>query len=664
MTARRAGRSRRSSRSPSHACCRTTASGLGLRLAAATAVLLVPGALIARALRSPGAAGALVWSLTALTGGMIVMFATHSSLNLALALLFVAGIAALPFARARGELSTLVLACGVVFGVLLWQLAPSVLAGDVPFHLARIRKLEAFGSLSLRSLDEFRDGGLHPGYAFPLWHGFLAGVARLAGVDPAQVLKHEPSILAPLAFLIPFEAGYALFRSRALGVAVTAGTVALLALAPGDGGIFRTLALPASVAQVLLVPAALALAFRAAREPSWPAYVSVAAGSLVLALVHPTYAFFLLIPAFGWLIGRAILVRGDVLPVGGAVGALTLSAGAVALWLLPLARETASRNLSGAALTTSRNGIAHFPKQIEVLSAHSYRLAPEVIDRRGAVAVAALLLVPLAAFAPRRRWAAFVLGGSLAVLAVLLIPELFVRLSNEVSLSQARRAAAFVPLPFALAGGAAVLARPLGVWLLPAGLAAGIGLQLAYPGDFGYTLGSGGPAAVVWIALIVGAVALAAGAFVPKRWSVERPGALAALAVALFALPVAVSGFRHWSSPPGQTTQTLTPGLVAALHRIPQRAIVFSDPDTSYLVAATVPVYIASAPPAHVADTKPNRPAARVRDAAEFRRTGNLAIPRRYHANYVLVDRLHSNLTLPLPRVYSDSRYTLYDQAR
>ena len=33
--------------------------------------------------------------------------------------------------------------------------------------------------------DEFADGGLHPGYAFPLWHAFLALVGKLAGEDLA-----------------------------------------------------------------------------------------------------------------------------------------------------------------------------------------------------------------------------------------------------------------------------------------------------------------------------------------------------------------------------------------------------------------------------------------------------------------------------------------------
>src|SRR5439155_6432794 len=78
-----------------------------------------------------------------------------------------------------------IVATGIAFGIALWHVA--VLDGDAFFHLARVRKLEVFGSLSLQDVGEFKDGSLHPGYAFPLWHGFLALVARLADVDPIAV---------------------------------------------------------------------------------------------------------------------------------------------------------------------------------------------------------------------------------------------------------------------------------------------------------------------------------------------------------------------------------------------------------------------------------------------------------------------------------------------
>src|SRR5207247_3954470 len=135
--------------------------------------------------------------------------------------------------------------------------------------------------------------------------------------------------------------------------------------------------------------------------------------------------------------------------------------------------------------------------ELGVDSLHSYAVRPEVFARGGAVAIAALVLVPLAVFAARRRWAAFVLGGSLAVLGVELVPWIFPRFADAVSLSQARRAAGFVPYAFALTGGAAVLACATRFFVLPIALAAGIALQLAYPGGFG-TLAGSGPSVVTW----------------------------------------------------------------------------------------------------------------------------------------------------------------------
>ena len=63
-----------------------TGWGLWARLAAATACLLLPGALIARALRVPGFSAVLAWSLGALFAAMTVVFVVHTSLGLALIL--------------------------------------------------------------------------------------------------------------------------------------------------------------------------------------------------------------------------------------------------------------------------------------------------------------------------------------------------------------------------------------------------------------------------------------------------------------------------------------------------------------------------------------------------------------------------------------------------
>jgi hypothetical protein len=285
-----------------------------------------------------------------------------------------------------------------------------------------------------------------------------------------------------------------------------------------------------------------------------------------------------------------------------------------------------------------------------------------VVSRGGAIVVAGLVAVPLAAFAARRRWAAFVLGGTLLVLAIELLDWIFPHFADALSLSQARRGASFLPLSFALAGGAAVLARLLGFVVIPLGLAAGVVLELAFPGDFG-ALDHGGPGVVAYVAAIGALAALAVGLVL--RRSYERPGFLAGCAVLLFALPVAVHGFAHWSPASTHDTHALTPGLLAALRRdVPQRAIVFSDLETSYRISAFAPVYVAAAPPAHVADTKANRPYARRLSVNRFFAGGDLAIPERYGATWIVVDRSRFHLGLRWRLVYGDDRFALYHRPR
>lgn len=632
--------------------------GLYLRLAAATGVVLLPG----RLLVGKGVSAMLGWSVGAVAACLAVVFLVHGSLTLVLVLLAALTLALVVWsprpAAVPGSTAGLVLVVGVIFGIALWHVAGPV-QGDALFHLGRVRKLVDFGGLSVRSVDEFRDGGLHPGYAFPLWHAVLALVSRLAGVDPDSVVRYEASVLCPIVFLVGYEAGKALFRDSWLAATALAGSLGLIALAPGSGGALKSLALPATAALYLFVPAVLALVFS---PPSRFGYVTLAVLSLDLALIHPTYAPFVFLPLLGYLVARALLGGcADVRAIAGSLAAVGLPTAAVILWLLPIVRETASYDPKGAVLRGSRHGIGRYADQIDRFSVTSYRLRPEVIDRRGAVAIAALLLVPLAAVAWRRRWAAFVLGGTLAVLAVVLVPFIFPTFARAVSLSQARRLAAFIPLPFAFAGGAWVLVSLLRVWALPLALGTGIWLELAWPGDFNYTLRHGGPAIVTWIAAVGGLVALVAAAAIRRTDLRGGSTRLAALAASFFLLPVAVHGFSHWSRPTPQSALQLTPGLVRALRvQVPRRAVVFSDLETSYRIAAYAPVYVAAAPPAHVADTKPNHPYQRAADVAAFFAHPSLAIPRRYGAGWLVVDRRHFRVRLPLRPVYEDVRFTLY----
>jgi hypothetical protein len=638
-----------------------------VRLALATGVLLLPGAVVGRALGLRGAAVTLAWSLALLFGALGVTIALEQSLALTLVLLLAAGAAAVPFARRAPRAERIpgwwwVLAAGAVLGVLLWHVAGNI-GGDGLFHLARVRKLEAFDSLSLGAVNEFADGGLHPGYAFPLWHAFLALVARVGFLDPADVVLHQASVLAPLALLVAYEAGWALFRRAGAAVAVVCGAVAVTALAPAYGGAYTALALPATGSRQILLPAAVALALGACvsgtQSRRRAALASAAAAGLVLAVVHPTYAIFLWLPFAGFLVVRSLVAREEATRIAAALAALVLPAAAYLAWLRPVVRDTRSHAPGGDELARA---FEQYGDQLDVFSETSYRLAPEVFGRAGAVALAALVFVPLAGLALRRRWAAYVLGGFLAVAAVMLVPRLFVPFSDLVSISQSRRAAGFWPLAFAFAGGFVVLAGLLRVLLLPAALAAGIVLQLAFPGEFGYGIEEGGPALVTWFAVAGGAAALAGGlVFLKHKVPVEGTAALAGAAAALFVLPVAVHAAWNWSPSEGRRPSPLTPGLVEALRSdVPEGAVVYSDLETSYRIAAYAPVYVAAAPPGHVADTEQNRPYVRRAANVRFFKTGDVAIVRRAGADWLVVDRRRFDVVPPLDPVYRDERYTLY----
>jgi hypothetical protein len=638
-------------------------SGLGLylKLALATLLVLLPGSLIARLLRQPSVSATLAWSLAGIFAAGALMFAVGGSLNLALGLYAGLGAAALVAVLLRPESVPRhrpagVILLGVVFGVLLWHVA-GTLDGDALFHLARVRKLLAFGDLHLRTVDEFKDGGLHPGYAFPLWHLFLAFVARLSGVDAGKVVLHEASVLCPLAFAVVYESGRAVFRNRGAAFATLLATVALFALAPGHGGSYVFLALPSTAARQILVPVVIALFFWFVRAPSRASGTTLAAGSLGLAFVHPTYALFVLIPLAGYVAARALLVRAEWRRGLVGLACALVPGAAVSLWLLPIVRETASHNPSDAALAAS---LKHYGDQLVVYSLHSYRVAAELFARVGAVAVAALVVAPLAFVARERRWAAFVLGGTFVVAALALVPPFFTAFSDIVSISQARRAVGFVPFAFAFAGGAWVLAERLGRWAPPVGLVAGIALQLAWPGWFDGTPADGGPAAATWIAAVGTGVALVAGTVPGRPRRLAHSTALTSATALLFVLPVAVDGFAHWSPTP-PAGPGLTAGLVRALHaNVPAGAIVFSDDSTAYRIAAALPVYINAAPPGHVADTKANRRLERRNDADTFEATGDLLIPRRYGADFIVLPLGRHLKQLQLPQLYRDARFALY----
>jgi hypothetical protein len=581
-----------------------------LRLAFATVLIFLPGRLMARS-----ASGMLAWTMAFVFAAWAVVFAVHSNIRLAVLLLAAFFVAALVYrqkvsdTRKVSDTSRTALVLGTVLGWLLWHVAGAVV-GDGLFHEGRVRKLVDFGDLHLRTVDEFKDGGLHPGYAFPLWHELDALVAWLSGLDPSVVMRHESSLLAPLALAVAYEAGVAVFGSRRAGWSVALASLAIFVFGPGHGGSWATLSQPGSGARQLLVPAAIALFFR--RD-----LVGLFLVFGALALVHPTYAVFLLLPLLALLPRDWRAYAASVVPMGLAY-----------LWLRPLLGETKTHNPKVGQL---HNDLTQYGDQLVVKNDHHFRLAAEVFGRSGAVAVAALVLLPICALAIRERWARFVAGGALIVLVVLEVPWLFVHFSDAASLSQSRRAARFVPFAFLLAGGLALVVCR--VWVVPLAFVAGLVLQLCWPGDFDYGLRHGGPALATWIGLF-GGLAAFLFALVRRRTPELRHG-LGMLATLGFVVPIFVHGLWHWSPASPNDPNALSPRLIHNLRtKVPKGSIVIAPIKTSYEIEAVAPLYVVAAPITHVANTDANQPYHRYAQVRGWVLSGNPAIARKWGATF------------------------------
>jgi hypothetical protein len=335
----------------------------------------------------------------------------------------------------------------------------------------------------------------------------------------------------------------------------------------------------------------------------------------------------------------------------------TAAIGGAFLWLRPIARQSVAFRPTAAERARE---LARYGNELVVSNPHRFALSPELFARTGAFAVASLVLLPLAALATPRRWSSFVIGGSLPLFAVLLFKPLFPHFAALVSLSQARRAAGFVPLPYAFVGAMAILAGQLGWFAIALGLVGGIVLQRTFPGDFSAVFHADTPAWPVWIAFI-GATSLILLVRVAPRVRLKLNGVIASGATIAFLIPIIVHGFSHWTPVSSSDPYHLSPGLISALdRRVPHGAVVFSDINTSYRISAYTPVYVVAAPPAHVADTRANAPQRRLRDVLAFYRSGNVAIPRRDQAQWIVIDRSRTHPRVRLPIVYADRRFVLF----
>ena len=257
-------------------------------------------------------------------------------------------------------------------------------------------------------------------------------------------------MLAPLAVVVAYEAGYALFRRVGPALAVVCAQVAVTALAP------RTAApTPRSGCRRRRRGSSSCPPRSRSRSPTSSGRRAACSprprpAGLVLAVIHPTYAIFLWLPFTGFLVVRSLVRADEARRIATALAALVVPAAAFLVWLLPVVRDTASHGPARASCSG--------PSGSTRASSTSSRTRATALRPRSSDA--------------RARWRSprssscrspgspcggagrrTSLGGFLAVAAVMLVPRLFVPFSDLVSISQSRRAAGFWPLAFAFAGG-------------------------------------------------------------------------------------------------------------------------------------------------------------------------------------------------------------------
>ncbi len=438
--------------------------------------------------------------------------------------------------------------------------------------------------------------------------------------------------------------------------------MATLGFSRNGTGSFQDLSLPGSITRAVLATCVLAFLFAYLRERERRLLIPLSASALGLIVIHPSYLVLIAVPLAGFAVLAVALVRprGETVKgLAAAFAVVLVTAGLFLAWLQPTIASTESFSPSQREVQRALN---HYGDQLEIHGSN-YRVAPEVLTRNGPIAIAGFLLLPLAAIGVRRRLGAYAAGGMLACLAVLLIPELFTRFSDLVSISQSRRLALFLPIPFAIAGAAVLVGRARAVGVAVA-FAGGLALELLYT-----TGGETGPVWPIWVAIVGGIAGIVAGVLLPVR--MERlldPTRWAALAAVAFVAPCVIAGLGDAERQDEPDPSALTPGVVAALRSLDDDAVVLSPVETAYRVGAFAPVYVVAMPAAHVANTEENRPYRRQRDVIRFfQRTKTDAERRatieRYGAEYVLVDRqaiYPKRFMEELEPVYTDGRYALY----
>jgi hypothetical protein len=470
------------------------------------------------------------------------------------------------------------------FAYLGWRLSLPVV-GDGLFHVGLMRKLDDVSSISFGNVSPFLHGPANAGYAFPIMHAALAGVARLAGTDPVTAFRDVQPLCAGLAIASAYGLGRALTGSR--GVALLAAVFVAWDLCSLLNGLVIQINQPAPFSVWVLTPAVLIL-FLLEIGRVRRAAPATAAAFVAIALVHPTYAVPALVLAAGLLAGAWLAdgrrVRTPALTLAGATALI----GAISLWIYLIAIHGGRRH---PVLSHADEFVLHGRR---ALFMHPW--AP--VFGRGYV-LAAILLLPVAI---RYRRLLPLAASSVALLLLLLVPGVNTVMIAAVGMGQFHRFWQPLTWPAVAAAGACIAAAALGRWTWPVAIALALGLHEVRGVDWVWRT----PTSVLVVAALV-AVPLA-------LWRPSRRQPVLAVSPAAVALVAALLApwVWHWGpvvrdsaeagpyrpEPAFETVRT-TPGVVREFGRLPGPApVVLGDPQRLFELFAFADIRAAVLPEA------------------------------------------------------------------
>ena len=470
------------------------------------------------------------------------------------------------------------------FAYLAWRIS-TPLVGDGLFHVGLMRRLGDAPSLSFANVSPFLHGPPNAGYALPVLHGAFEGVAKLAGADPVVAFRY---LLPPCAGLA-IAAAYALARALTgwrsagyLAAAMTAWDLCSLI-----NGLVLQINQPPPFALWVLTPAALLLFWLEIRHSRQAALATVSCVA-VIAFVHPTYAIPCLAIAAGLLAGAWRAGLPDLRASLGTLVAMTATVGGIAGWIWWEAIRGGHLHpvLSHADEFVIRSGKAVV----------MYPWAP--VFGRGYVLLAILAMVWLVRYRPLLP----AVGGTAALLVVLLLPGLNTLLIDAVGMGQFHRFWQPLPWPVMGAAGACAAGVVLGRWSWAVAVVLAVGFhEVRGTEDFWHwpvsvavvlalvaTLvrlrlplrdrlpGGASPAAVV---LVAGALAAFVANWAPTVWREARAG--------------------PYRGPPAFQTVESTPGAIAFFRDLDgPPPVVLAAPDRAFELFGLAGVRTATLPEA------------------------------------------------------------------